>query len=136
MVGVLSAASIRTTMYLRELYDRERRSGVEVGMRREEVLGLVRQIGLTEPLSTIVFTDLDEWTVEQAIDEQMAYFAGLGHEFEWKVYVHDRPADMVQRLRRRGFDVDQAEAIVALDLDEAAESLFEPTPAVRRTTNP
>src|SRR5205823_5221619 len=69
-------------------------------------------------------------------DEQIAYFESLGHEFEWKVFSHDRPSDMVERLRLRGFDIDEPEAIVVLDIDAASATLFEPTPAVRRARDP
>jgi len=118
------------------LYDHERRDGQEVGLRREEVPGVVRQIGLAEPWSTLIFTDLADDEVDHAIDQQIAYFASLGHEFEWKVFSHDRPADLVERLRARGFLIDEPEAIVVLDLEEASAGLFEPTPAVRRITDP
>jgi hypothetical protein len=40
----------------------------------------------------------------------------LGIGFEWKVYAHDRPADLLERLRRPGFDVGPGEAVLAYDL--------------------
>jgi GNAT superfamily N-acetyltransferase len=123
-------------MHLLELYDHERRHGHEVGMRREEVPGLVRQIGLVEPVSTIVFTDVADSAIEPVIDQQVAYFEALSHEFEWKVYSHDRPGNLVDRLRSRGFEIDEPEAIMALEVHTARPSLFEPTPAVRLAVDP
>jgi GNAT superfamily N-acetyltransferase len=115
-----------------ERYDFERINGTEPGMRREALPGVVRQINLVERFSTVIFTDLSDPEVERTIDEQVAYFQQLGHDFEWKVFSHDRPTDMVERLRARRFEIDEPEAIVALDLASAPTRLFEPTPAVRR----
>jgi ribosomal protein S18 acetylase RimI-like enzyme len=121
---------------LLELYDQERRSASETGMRREEVPGLVRQIDLLGTSSAIIFTDLGSSHIDAAIDQQVAYFAQLGHDFEWKVFAHDSPPDLVERLRARGFEIDEPEAIMALDLSMADAELFAPSPHVRRGTEP
>jgi GNAT superfamily N-acetyltransferase len=118
------------------IYDAERQRGVEVGMRREAVPGLVRMIDEVDHSSAIVYTDVDPGAIEPIIDEQIAYFETLGHEFEWKVFAHERPADLVERLRVRGFEIDEPEAIVVLDIESAPARLFEPTPAVRRELDP
>lgn len=119
-----------------DLYDRSRRTGTETGMRREELPGLVRQIDVVGAASAIISTDVADADIERVIDEQVAYFEAIGHELEWKVFSHDRPADLVERLRQRGFDIDETEAILGLDVASAPAVLFEPTPAVRRVVDP
>jgi hypothetical protein len=37
------------------------------------------------------------------INNEIAYFTKLGRGFEWKVYSHDQPADLLVHLRARGF---------------------------------
>jgi GNAT superfamily N-acetyltransferase len=114
----------------------ERQNATNVGMRREALPDLVRHIDLVGRSSAVTYTDLDALSVDRAIDEQVAYFEQLGHEFEWKVFSHDLPTDLVQRLAARGFEIEEQEAIVVLDLANAQARLFEPTPAVRRVLDP
>jgi GNAT superfamily N-acetyltransferase len=105
-------------------------------MRREEAPGLVRQIDLLGTSSAIVYTSLAGSDADRVIEEQIAYFAELGHEFEWKVFAHDSPPELVDRLRARGFEIDEPEAIMALDLRGASAELFAPSPNVRPVTEP
>ncbi len=123
-------------MNVLERYDFERINGTLPDMRREALPGLVRLIDLVGTFSTVIYTDLAETDVEQAIEEQIAFFQQRGHDFEWKVFAHDRPRDMVKRLRARGFDIDDSEAIMALEVESAPARLFEPTPAVRQIRDP
>jgi GNAT superfamily N-acetyltransferase len=64
---------------------------------------------------------LDEETADTEIAAQIAYFQTLGMSFEWKVYDHDRPVDLRQRLKARGFDIEEPEALMVLDLDSAPD---------------
>ncbi len=80
---------------------------------------------------------LSEQNVDQAIEEQIAYCESLGVSFEWKAYSHDTPADLCDRLAARGFEIDDAEAIMVLDLKEAPALLLAPlTHDVRRIADP
>jgi hypothetical protein len=100
------------------LFTREQRVEVDFPDMRREVLGnVIRQVSLTNASGFIVYSDLDENHVEQAISEQIAFFERLGHSFEWKVYDYDRSADLKERLRKRGFEVGEPEALMVLDLD-------------------
>lgn len=51
--------------------------------------------------------DPDRW-----IARQVEFFTSRGQEFEWKTYDYDEPADLVERLRARGFTVGGEEALV------------------------
>jgi GNAT superfamily N-acetyltransferase len=111
---------------LLRLYDREQREYVVYpGMRREEALAVVRHVSLRADRGTVVFTRLDATTAEEAISAQIAYFESIGQDFEWKLYEHDRPSDLRARLESRGFEVEEPETIMILDLETAAQSAFE-----------
>jgi GNAT superfamily N-acetyltransferase len=124
-------------MNLLARYDAEQRQNADdAGMRRETAGPIVRYVDLVGRSSCVLYSALDETNVEAAIDEQVAYFDALGHELEWKAFSHDRPADLVARLRRHGFVPDEQEAIVALDLDTAPAEMFAAQPQVRRLHDP
>src|SRR6187402_3123732 len=71
----------------------------------------VRAIGSDASWATVLWSDLDESTADAAIAEQIARFAPLGRDFEWKLYTHDRPADLAQRLIAAGFRAGPEEAL-------------------------
>lgn len=120
------------------LYDRDQRREIEFpGMRREVLPHVVRFVRPMPGMSFVLYSDLDETTADAAIDEQVAYFDRLGSDFEWKVYGHDRPADLVARLVARGFVAEEPDAIMALDVAAAPASLLAPPAAdVRRLSSP
>ncbi len=122
------------------LYDAdERREARMPGMRREVDGRVVRLIHEKErgDRNFILYTDLDEETAEAAIARQAAYFAALGKPVEWKLFGHDRPADLGARLEAGGFAAEEEDAILVLELARAPEELLRPITAdVRRLTDP
>lgn len=107
---------------LLKIYDQEQRIEAEFpGVRREVSERVVRSISPDEHFGFIAYSALDEETVEAEIMEQIAYYQALGMSFEWKVYDHDRPADLRQRLAARGFDMEEPEALMILDLQHALD---------------
>lgn len=54
--------------------------------------------------------------VDGAIARQVEHFRRLRHAFEWKLYDHDRPADLPARLARAGFVAGGPETLVVLEL--------------------
>ena len=116
---------------LLRLYDLEERITAQPNdMRREVTPYGIRHVPLAPKTGFrngfISYSHLDEGAVESAIDEQIRFFEDLGVGFEWKVYSHDTPPDLRQRLAARGFEVEDAEAIMALVLDEAPPQLLKP----------
>jgi hypothetical protein len=120
------------------LYDREQRCEIEYpGMERQVLPGVVRFVRPMPGMSFVLYSDLDETTADAAIDAQIAYFSALKQAFEWKVYAHDRPADLVGRLAARGFETEEPDAIMVLDVAAAPAALLAPPGAdVRRLTDP
>lgn len=120
------------------LFDQEQRRDVEFSdVRREVTPTVVRQVGLYHPQSAIIYSWLTPANVEAAILAEIAYFDHLGHHFEWKVYAHDHPSDLKDRLVAHGFEAEEPEALVVLDVESGPAVLLQPvTHDVRRITNP
>jgi GNAT superfamily N-acetyltransferase len=102
------------------LYDRQIRRearGDGPGDLVEHVDGVIRHVGKGEnSWSAVLWSDLDESTADAAIAEQVRYFAGLGREFEWKHYSHDRPADLGERLLKAGLVPEDPEALMVAEI--------------------
>jgi GNAT superfamily N-acetyltransferase len=107
------------------LHDRDLREGARPdgpGARVERTGGVVRQVADAHGWNGVLWSDLDETDADAAITEQIAYFTGLGRDFEWKLYGHDLPTDLGQRLTAAGFTSEPQETlmvgeITALTLD-------------------
>jgi GNAT superfamily N-acetyltransferase len=97
------------------LYDKEMRNDPppELGVRHERAGSVVRAVGR---YNCILYSHLDAQTADAAIADQAAHFRNAHIEVEWKVYSHDLPADLGQRLGVAGFDPDDAETLMAFDL--------------------
>ena len=54
----------------------------------------------------VIFSRLEAANVDEINREQVAYFEGLGQDFEWKVYDYDRPSDLKDRLAAHGFIIE------------------------------
>lgn len=126
------------------LYDREQRIEIDFpDMAKETTARIVRFLRPAPGMSFVLYSRLDEATADAAIDEQLAYFREHAQPFEWKVYGHDRPADLARRLAARGFECEEPEAIMVLELDGAPASLLSPADSIlpagatlRRVTDP
>jgi GNAT superfamily N-acetyltransferase len=106
-------------------------------MRREVVPPVVRYVGLWDNSSVVLYSHLDEANAEATIQEQIAHFATLDHEFEWKVFSYDPPPDLPARLRAHGFHPEEPEAVMVLDVAYPPEALLQPvTLDIRRLTDP
>lgn len=125
---------------IRALYDREQRIDVQYpDARREATPTTIRHIMTTgRKQGWVLWSDLDTATVDAAIDAEVTYWGGIGYEFEWKVYSHDTPADLMDRLIARGFTPRlPADAIMVLDLQADPGLLQMPVPdAIRHLTDP
>ncbi|MDQ1040772.1 GNAT superfamily N-acetyltransferase [Streptomyces sp. V3I8] len=107
------------------LFDREMREGAQPygpDSVVERVGGVVRHVGPEHGWNGVLWSDLTESDADEVIAEQARHFARSGHEFEWKLYGHDRPADLGERLRAAGFAPGPTETLMiaetgALSLD-------------------
>ncbi|GGW81151.1 GNAT family N-acetyltransferase [Streptomyces caelestis] len=105
------------------LFDRELREGAwpdGPGARVERTGEVVRQVAAAPGWNGVLWSALDEAAADAAIAEQIAHYTGLGLDFEWKLYGHDRPADLGQRLRAAGFTPEPAETLMIGEIGELA----------------
>jgi GNAT superfamily N-acetyltransferase len=85
----------------------------------------------------VIYTHLDEANVDETIRDVISLVQHEADDFEWKTYDHDTPANLRERLLAHGFEPEEPEALVALDLDDAPDFLWQPVTAdVRRITAP
>jgi GNAT superfamily N-acetyltransferase len=101
------------------LFDRNMREGAQPdgpGARVERVGRVVRQVAAEHGWNGVVWSDLDEASADKAIAEQIAYYTGLGLEFEWKLYGHDLPVDLGERLRAAGFTPEPEETLMIAEV--------------------
>jgi GNAT superfamily N-acetyltransferase len=95
----------------------------EPGARIERTGGVLRQVGATpSDWHGIVHSDLDAATADAAIQAQIAYFRTLGADFEWKLYSHDRPADLATRLHAAGFTPDAPETLFVAEITQLTDA--------------
>jgi GNAT superfamily N-acetyltransferase len=122
------------------LYDLEMREDTPPGR-----VTIYRQPGLTfltvpPPGPTagfVVYTRLDPAAADQAIQSTIDFFRGYGGEFDWKVYEHDTPPDIKQRLLAHGFVPEEVEEVLALDLQTVPASFWDSSPVtVQKLTDP
>lgn len=121
------------------LYDEEQRRTIEyTGLRREETGHLIRHVDLLDGMGgLVIYSQLDESNADEGIAGQIEYFQNLGQSFEWKHYEHDAPPDLKSRLASQGFELEETEAIVALDLENLPPELSGPQAHdVRRIASP
>lgn len=120
-----------------ELYDEARRMIEYPGFRRERTPRIVRDIPLVTGTGAIVYSRHTSAKLDEAIREQIAYFQALGHDFEWKVYDHDQPEGLKDRLAAYGFEIGAPEAFLVLDIETAPKMLLQPiSHDVHRITKP
>ncbi|MFI7469099.1 GNAT family N-acetyltransferase [Nonomuraea sp. NPDC049646] len=105
------------------LFDRQMRrearpDGPDVRVERDA--GVVRQVGPPHAWNGVLWSGLDEESADTAVARQVRFFGDLGLGFEWKLYAHDRPADLADRLLAAGFAAAPAETVMVArvaDLD-------------------
>ena len=118
------------------LYDEQERKNSEHPCYRREVAdGVVRSVSKFPQRSNyVIYSQLTEKTADAAIQAQIDYFAANGsRRFEWKLYAHDTPADLGQRLSAHGLVAAEEEALLVMDLHNCPDLFLQPVTAdVRR----
>ncbi|WP_411111983.1 GNAT family N-acetyltransferase [Streptomyces sp. c-19] len=115
--------------HVRDLYDRQiRREARPDGpdCRVERVGDVVRQTGPEHAWNGVLWSGLDAAGAAEAIAAQIAHYRAAGVPFEWKLYAHDTPADLGDRLLVAGFTAEDPETLMAAEA--ASLSLDVPLP--------
>lgn len=64
----------------------------------------------------VVWSSLDVGNADEVILQEIEHHRVLGVSFEWKLFQHDAPQDLLERLRRHGFAIGACEAVMIFDL--------------------
>ncbi|OKK21167.1 GCN5 family acetyltransferase [Streptomyces sp. CB00455] len=115
---------------VRDRYDAQLRRGAQpdAALARVERAGaVVRQSVPGLGWNGVLWSDLDEMSADAEIAAQVAFFAGRGAaQFEWKLYDHDRPADLGERLRAAGLVPEPPETLMVGRVADLAGLPVEP----------
>jgi GNAT superfamily N-acetyltransferase len=115
------------SMILRRL-DAERQSVADGDSTLEKTPYVVRAVGSRTGWNGIVYSRFSASETERIVPGEIAYFTRLNRGFEWKVYSHDEPPDLLTQLRARGFRIGEEESLMVRDLVELPPSLLAPLP--------
>ncbi|WP_225800792.1 GNAT family N-acetyltransferase [Streptomyces sp. NK15101] len=115
--------------HLRDLHDLQLRRGARPdgpGCRVEHVGDVVRQTGPAHAWNGVLWSGSDAHDADRVIAAQIEHYRSAGLSFEWKLYAHDTPADLGDRLRAAGFTPEEPETLMAAEA--AAQSREVPLP--------
>ncbi|MBV2352988.1 GNAT family N-acetyltransferase [Streptomyces sp. J2-1] len=118
------------------LYDRDMRQGAkpdDPGSRVERTAHVVRHLSDARSWNGILWSALDEGVADRVIAGEIAYFSGLGVDFEWKLYGHDRPHDLGARLLAAGFRAEPEETLLIAET-ASLDTDTPPPPGIRLLT--
>ncbi|MGW3208506.1 GNAT family N-acetyltransferase [Streptomyces sp. NPDC001135] len=121
-------------------YDRDMRENAAPdgpGARIERTGAVVRQVADAHGWNGVLWSDLNAANADRVIQDQIAHFTGLGRDFEWKLYGHDRPEDLGARLTAAGFRAEPEETLLIGETGRLALDA-EPQAGIRlvRVTDP
>jgi len=82
---------------------------------------------------TITYSHATPEEIDAVIREETSLADARGYTLEWKVYGHDGPPDLKDRLAAAGFEAEPAESVMVLPVTEEALRAFEaPAYDIRR----
>ncbi|MFE1872680.1 GNAT family N-acetyltransferase [Streptomyces sp. NPDC059496] len=102
--------------------DEERRAAGEYTGRG----GVVREHAADGSECRIVYARCTPGELDDVIREEVDLARATGYTLEWKVYGHDTPRDLGERLTVVGFEPDDEESVLVLPVEEAALAAFNP----------
>lgn len=122
------------------LYDRQMRKACEgsVSFTVESLPTVTRLIGkgVAAGSGVVIYSQLNESTAEQVVNETIQYFRKQGMWFEWKLFAHDPPADLGALLEARGLMPGVKEALLVLDLSRPPTFPFPERIQILQATGP
>ena len=119
---------------IRQRLDDERRYLARDGEVVEALPCLTRVVNGRQRM--VAWSALDETNVDEMIACELANHQPADGEFEWKLYRHDRPVDLLSRLKRHGLLAGEPEAVMVYDLHEGPPITGNGDCVVRRITEP
>jgi GNAT superfamily N-acetyltransferase len=118
---------------VRAQYDAEVRARPKARSRFEveQTGGVIR---LTGHFNFICWWDLDPRAAREAVASQAAHFRSRGEELIWRVYEHDKPAELGHCLAEEGFEAEPPGTLMIFDLAKQLTAPIGPDIEIRRGT--
>ena len=120
---------------LLDLLDFERRTVIYPGVMRHSDGKVWRDVSVDGKSCEIVYSSCSEAEVDRVIEQQIQTARAGGYELEWKVYSHDRPDCLGERLAAAGFEAGAQEAFMVFRASEGALDGFGLGGDIRRVTD-
>jgi hypothetical protein len=95
---------------------------------------VVRAIDVGSTWSGVVYSCFSARATEAIVQGEIEYFSRLDHSFEWKVYSHDEPPDLLTQLRECGFRIGEEASVMVCDSAKLSPLLTAPPPAEVKVT--
>jgi GNAT superfamily N-acetyltransferase len=102
---------------LREL-DLERQTVADSDTRLETTAHVVRAFGVGNTWRGVVYSSFSASETDAIVQGEIEYFTRLERAFEWKIYSHDEPPDLLAHLGKSGFEIGEEESVMIFDLAE------------------
>jgi GNAT superfamily N-acetyltransferase len=115
--------------------DIERQTVADSDTRLERTSSVVRAIGTAGTWSGVVYSHFTAGETESLVQSEIEYFTRLDRSFEWKVYSHDEPANLLTQLRKYGLRIGEEESVMVCDLADISP-LLTATPPTEVTVIP
>ncbi len=104
--------------------DVERQTVVYPGVTRHSDRGAIREVSADGKNCEIVYSSCSGGEVDQVIDHQVQGARRAGYGLEWKLYGHDRPQCLGERLAAAGFRAGAREAFMVFSASDEAVGRF------------
>lgn len=106
------------------LLDFERQTVVYPGVTRHREGNVVRDVSADEKSGEIVYSSCAAGAVDQVIEHQIQTACSEWYELEWKLYGHDHPPCLGERLAAAGFAAGEREAFLVFRASHEALDRF------------
>lgn len=107
-----------------DLWDFERRTVLYPGVTRFADGAVVRDVSADGKSGEIVYSSCAVEEVDRVIERQIQTARSEAYELEWKVYGHDRPHCLGERLAAAGFEAGEPEAFLVCRASHEAWDRF------------
>lgn len=119
-----------------DLLDMERQTIVYPGVMRRSDGNVWSDVSADGKSVEIIYSSCSAAEMDQVIEQQIQAARSTGYELEWKVYGHDRPECLGERLAAAGFEAGDREAFMVFPASEGALARFGADSAdIRRVTD-
>ena len=115
--------------------DLERRTVVYPGVKRIVEAGVIKDISADGKGCEVVYSSSNAEDVDRIIAHQIETARSLRYALEWKVYGHDQPSYLAERLTSAGFEAGDKEAFLVFRADlESLDQFGTRDSDIRRVT--